>query len=497
MATKNNPNSQAAPTSERRADTTTSRVEYTNHTAGLHLPKPCEQPKTLQTLLAPLPKEFSVQTLIVALALLGVYMPRLRFRYTFDVRTHVPVVQVLIEAPQSGNKSIIDFLVARILRRQRTRDKLYRRIEQDWKDNPDSEPDAEGRVHKRQRPLKPVVTIGSTISKTELVIRADTPERLFAEQPLILCLYCEEVQELVDNNRKDFSKLSTAFRKGYDFGSTLDQDYVTSYSATPNLLLTIIAMGTQGGINNFMNDMEIEQGGCTRKIMLHLPAELGSDAPTIRPYTRQEDAEIDRLISTLMGHTYMPDEKSLMPEQQLDMSWLDPTVRKWCEQRRAEVKLCGSLALDTFYKRSSVSAFRLTAVMAHLFELEGADRPQNWRAVCRRTYLYLAGLILDNMLQEWGGQYETLLTKQTSNQGGLKPSLFGECPERFSRDWFNALIARRGGTTPARKFICTWKKAGWIREETEDGATIYIKTEKGHKAHKRFANYTKKGGHDD
>ena len=485
---------QVAPTAERRMDNTESHSEYINHQKGQRPPKLAELPIALQTLLAPMPKEFSIQTLIVALAVLGVYMPRLRFKYTYDVRLHVPVVQVLIEAPQSGNKSVIDFLVGRIIRLLRRRDKGYRRIEQDYKDNPQSEPDASGKTHARQRPLKPIVTLGATISRTELTIRADTPERLYNNEPLILCLYCEEIQEMVDNNRKDFSKLGTAFRKGYDFGSTLDQDYVTSYSASPDLLLTIIAMGTQGGINNFMSDTELEQGGVTRKIMLHLPGELGDDAPSLRDYTQEEDVVIDKLIDTLMQHTYSPDEKTLMPIKQLDLSWLDSTVQTWCSRIRKEVKISGSLALDTFYKRSSVSAFRLTAILAYLFELEATEHPGNWHAVCRRTYTYFAGLILDAMLSEWGGRYEALAAKQTRNREGMQTSLYGECPDEFTRDWFDNLVASRGGTTPARKHICQWKKNGWITDQIEEDAILYHKTEKGIKVHERFAHPRRKGG---
>ena len=135
---------QVAPTAERRMDNTESHSEYINHQKGQRPPKLAELPIALQTLLAPMPKEFSIQTLIVALAVLGVYMPRLRFKYTYDVRLHVPVVQVLIEAPQSGNKSVIDFLVGRIIRLLRRRDKGYRRIEQDYKDKRRTECNAQG-----------------------------------------------------------------------------------------------------------------------------------------------------------------------------------------------------------------------------------------------------------------------------------------------------------------------------------------------------------------
>ena len=414
--------SQAAPTEERRADNTESRVEYINHTQGLKMPATKELPAAVRPVVHVMPPEFTLETLITLLTCYGVYMPRVRLRYIYDKRPHVPVLQIVVVAPQSGNKSVIDYIVARIMGRLRRRDKIYRRAEQEWKENPISEPDANGQTHQRQRPVKAVINLGATMSRTQLVMRADAPERLWNE-PLVLFLYTEEVQELVDNNKKDFAKIGTAIRKGFDFGSTLDQDYVSSYSATPDLLLSHIVMGTQGGVDNFMNATELEQGGLTRKILLRLKGELGDDAPVIRDFTQEEEHLIDATISTLMSHTYTRDEKNLMPVENLDMAWLDNTVKRWCDSIRREVKFSGSVATGTFYKRSSVSAFRLTAILAKLYLLD-PNRPANWQGLCRRAYRFLAGYILDSLLTEWGGKYETIVARQAKEREGMKAPLY-------------------------------------------------------------------------
>lgn len=482
--------SQAAPLTERRADNTESRAEFINHTQGLKMPATKELPAAVRSFVDAMPPDFRLETLIVALTCFGVYMPRLRLKYFYDKRLHVPVLQIVVVAPQSGNKSVIDNVVKRIMGRLWRRDKLYRRAEQEWKENPTSEPDANGQTHQRQRPIKPIINLGATMSRTQLVMRADAPERLWNE-PLILFLYTEEVQELVDNNRKDFAKIGTAIRKGFDFGSTLDQDYVSSYSATPDLLLSHVVMGTQGGIDNFMNATELEQGGLTRKILLRLKGELGDKAPVIRDFTQEEEHLIDATISTLMAQTYSRDEKQLMPAENFDMAWMETTVNRWCDGIRREVKLSGSVATGTFYKRASVSAFRLTAILAKLYQLD-PNRPANWQKLCSHAYRFLAGYVLDSLLTEWGSRYEDIVARQAKEREGMKAPLFSVCPDEFTREWFYGIVAERGLAKSARQFLYTWRKNGWIAESTEEASTLYRKTEKGREAHDRLLG--RKGG---
>lgn len=483
----NKPTPQVAPTLERRADTTERRVEFTNHTAGQTLPLMKRLPAGVRPFVRVMPEGFKLPSLIVALTCMGVHMSRVRLRYIYDQRQHATVLQVIVKAPQSGSKSTIEYVQSRIMGRQRRRDKIFRREEQQWKETTAApQLTQDGQPSPQKPPIRPVVTIGSTISRTMLAMRADAPERLY-DAPLILFLFCEEVQEMVDNNHRDFAKLSTAFRKGYDLGATLDQDYVTSYSGTPDLLLSMLVMGTQGGVDAFMNDMEIEQGGLTRKILLTLPGELGDDAPQILNFTDDEERTIDATISLLMQQTYTHDGKSLQAEEQLDMAWLDKTVERWCENIRQEVKVTGSLATDTFYKRASVSAFRLTAILSKLYLIDPA-RPDNWQQQCRRAYRFLAGFILDGLLREWGGRYEAVVTKQAKERKELIPSAYGLCPDEFSREWFFAMVKEQGYSKEPRKFLFDWKKRGMITERDENGTILYRKTEKGRQAHERLTN---------
>lgn len=481
---------QAAPSEERRADATESRVEFVNHTHGQKMPLAKELPAAARAVVGAMPPDFKFETLVTLLTCYGVYMPRVRLKYVYDKRLHVPVLQIIVLAPQSGNKTVIDYVVNRIMGRLKRRDTIFRRAEQEYKENPLSEPDANGQTHQRQRPIKPIITLGATMSRTQLVMRADAPERLWNE-PLTLFLYTEEVQELVDNNKKDFAKIGPAIRKGYDFGSTLEQDYVNSYSAAPDLLLSHIVMGTQGGVDNFMNATELEQGGLTRKILLRLKGELGDDAAVIRDFTQDEERTIDTTISTLMSQTYSPDEKNLQPVEYLDMTWLDSTVKRWCDGIRREVKFSGSIATGTFYKRASVSAFRLTAILVKLYQID-PGRPANWQAICRRFYRFLAGYILDSLLAEWGGRFEAIVARQAKEREVMKAPLFSVCPEEFTREWFQNAVNERGLAKSARQFLYTWKKNKWLTEDREEGTAIYRKTEKGIKAHERLLG--RKGG---
>lgn len=70
---------------------------------------------------------------------------------------------------------------------------------------------------------------------------------------------------------------------------------------------------------------------------------------------------------------------------------------KWCAERRVEaIKSC-SKALDVFYKRSSVSAFRIAALCQYLYELEGKKGEAEIHRLVKQIYLSMADYILKQM----------------------------------------------------------------------------------------------------
>lgn len=109
-----------------------------------------------------------------------------------------------------------------------------------------------------------------------------------------------------------------------------------------------------------------------------------------------------------MSLCYSEDGKSLRKESLLDTSWLDPTVKKWCEARRSDVMKSMSKALDVFYKRSSVSAFRIASLMQYLYQVEGIKTQKEIRRLVKQIYLACADRILHNMLGKWGAIYDEI-----------------------------------------------------------------------------------------
>lgn len=83
---------------------------------------------------------------------------------------------------------------------------------------------------------------------------------------------------------------------------------------------------------------------------------------------------IHSTLNKIMADVYTK-EGALQPELNLDMSWLDKDVRRWCTTKGKEALESGSTALDVFRKRSSVSAFRVASLCYYLYQLEAKDQP--------------------------------------------------------------------------------------------------------------------------
>ena len=157
------------------------------------------------------------------------------------------------------------------------------------------------------------------------------------------------------------------------------------------------------------------------------------------------------------------------------MEWIDTAVKKWCAQKRQEVLKTGSRALNCFYKRASVSAFRMTALIYHLWgEDNDKDATDNIQKRCIRFYRYMAQFILDGLLAKWGRQYE-VLHKGDVQDDGNRVTLFDQLPDRFSRDQLRELIVKLDLSSPDRIFIAKWKKMKLVNQPDEK-QEIYYKT---------------------
>ena len=447
-----------------------------HHSDALSMPPANLWPAGLREPIMTAPPSYQFATAVASVLSLCVYAPRLRMKYCFDLVPHAPLLQALFMAEQSGNKTKIAGIIKMLMDKIFKRDKEELWAEQDYEEACERDPD-----NKPPRPRITKIKLSPVVSRTELLKRVNDIERKYGDT-LTHLMFTDEIALAIDSNKRDFSNNRVVFRQGYDYGSTTDQDYATSLSADVDFRVVIIFFGTPETMKRYMTRAEIEAGSMTRTIVVHVPDE--DDASMFRLLTAEEQTTVDNVLDKLLSLTYVKvqteqgEEERLAEEEYIDLSWLEHDVRKWCDKRKEEYSKTASRALRVCYRRSSVSAFRFTGIVAYLYMLD-ENRPANWQKLCRQIYNYMASYILDAMLAEYGATYEAIKAEAESDKNAIQPSLFDSCPDQFNYDFIDQLVAERGGTKRTTEFLSTWKAKKWITMTIEDGVKIFTKTEKG------------------
>ena len=341
--------------------------------------------------------------------------------------------------------------------KQKQRDNEQRRQEQAYRELKQSASKAEKLP---DPPKTAIICCPVSISIAQLIKRADSPVRLFGT-PLTLWTFTEELATATETNRRAFSNIKSIQRTAYDLGSEYGVDYLSdaSYSATVDILYNTMYCTTPSALDEYMDRKAIEGGNITRTIVYDLGSQLGDEAPIFKRLTPRQQRTIDRTIDRMMADTYSP-EGGIQPEKWIDMSWLDEEVRQWCATKNLEAVKTGSTALGVFFKRSSVSAFRIAALCQYLY---GIEQAHGVRRKVRQIYLAMAEQILRGMLEKWGKRFEELQAKRIELTAPVRRDLFGNLPKDFNRELLRETIKRLELVTPDWVFLSKWNARGLIQ----------------------------------
>ena len=397
------------------------------------------------------PSSFRVPAILTAIDCYCALGTRLRFKYTYDLDPHALLLQVIVVAEAASGKSFTRPIVKQLMRPLRLRDKEMKRIEQAYQELKKTA------SKNKQLPEEPITDVRclQTITKAKLVKRADMFIRKYGE-PLSFWFYNEELATMTESNKRAFADLRTMDRLAYDLGAEYGSDTLSdaSYNADVDVLYCSLFCSTENALEEYMDKRSIEGGNCTRKVLTDLGDLMGEDAPQFRALTDEENKVIEATVKHLMDITYA-DDGSLKPTVLVPMEWLDYHVRRWCQDQRQLVLKTGSRARNCFYKRASVSAARMTCLLYYLWGEKEEKR-------CARFYRFMASYILEGLLGRWGRRYEQMHKNEVGDDNVVKVSLYDQLPDQFSRDQLRELIVKLDLTTPARVFICKWKRAKLI-----------------------------------
>ena len=399
------------------------------------------------------PDNFKVASILSALACYCVLGTRLRAKYVYDLDPHALLLQIIILGEPGSGKSFTRPIVKQLLRPIRIKDQEMKRIEQAYAEL------KKKAAKNKQLPDEPITAtrIVQTITKAKLVKRADMFLRKYGET-LAFFFFSEELATMTESNKRAFADLNTMDRLAFDLGAEFSSDTLSdaSYNADVDVIYCSLFCGTENALNEYINKRSVEGGNCTRKVLARIDEDLmGEDAPQFRQQTEAERLLVERTVDRLMKETYTDDDL-IQPTHDIPVEWLNLPVRKWCDEQRQQVLKTGSRALNCFYKRSSVSAWRMACMCYHLW-----DEDPEQRAHVVKFYRFMANYILDGLMAKWGKQYEQM-HKGDSDDEGNRVTLYDQLPKQFSRDQLRELIVKLDLSSPDRIFIAKWKKAKMI-----------------------------------
>lgn len=407
------------------------------------------------------PQNRKIPSFVACLSPLCALATRVRLKYFYDSRPSALLLQVLIEGSQSVGKSFAADIERLIMDNTlKARDQEMRHLEQQFREK---RRNRKANEKLEEEPKTTIRVIPATISKTVLVKRSDLYQRVL-NSTLTFWMFAEELAQVTDAGKQGYSNLRTIMRTAFDYGSLFGMDFASdnSYSAIVDINICSMFCTTPAALDDYMDRKAIEGGNITRCIRCELTDNIGSDGAIFRPYTDRQMEVINRTLQKIMDDTYTPDG-ALQPEKFIDMSWIDKTVRTWCQQKGHEASLTGSTSLDVFRKRSSVSAYRVASLCYYLYQLEGVLSESAIRNRCKLIYAYMSEFILFNLRSRWGKKFEELNSKRyVEQQTKRDPGVFALLTDEFSRDQLKVLIKQQELTTPARMFIYMWTQSGDI-----------------------------------
>lgn len=400
------------------------------------------------------PENFKIPCLLTVLCCYCALATRLRVKYAFDTDLHALLLQIVIVGQPGDGKSFTRSLVYKLMRPVIEQDEVSRRQEQAYNDLL--------RTHPKKMPPEPLTNVRfvQKITHKKLIKRADMFKRLYGE-PLAFLFYCEELAGIAEGYRQAYSDLRVCGRLAYDLGALDSNDTMSesSYNAMVDIIWCSIYCSTPAALDKYMDRDSIEGGSVTRHVVADLGDLMGMAPPVFRPLTAEEDQLVEKTIQQLMEATYTQ-EGLLQPTHQVEMDWLFKEVNAWCEAQRKQVLRTDSNALNSFYKRASVSAFRLATMCYYLWG-EAAGGAEAKKAVTR-FYSFMAQYILDGLMSRWGARYEQLHQKRKEPQEEPQVTIYASLPDRFTREELRARLAMLGRKTDARVFLCKWKSAHLI-----------------------------------
>lgn len=441
--------------------------------------RPPYLPPVFRELVGCAPEDFVLSCVNSLLPILGTLTSYLKAVYPYDNREHTTSFFSVIYAPPSTGKGFveryIDLLFKDLMLRdlvQSERENVYLRI-LNRKGANDKAPDM---PHVSLRIIPPKNSEAEFLQKQ----RDNHGYHMFT--------YAAEMDSWAKGVKAAGGNKDDMIRIAWDNGVYGQQfKSANTFKGTVNLYWNVLITGTIAQVESYFKN--VENGLVTRCSFTTIENQEFKRAPKWGSISKRGQEVIDKFLKRCDSRTYtepckvMPDDLlsvsdddfdkeidwkfTFRERQEVDMSWIIPTIDAFHEEEMGKAALDVDRARDVFRRRVGVRGFRLGLLCYGLW-----DNPRKSDLEkCIPFIRWWMDNDLKSMLALWGSKYNELADVDHVK---VQRSVYDALGDSFSKNDMYDVLMKQGIRTPLRKIIFQWSKLGYIVKK--DG--VYLKSKK-------------------
>lgn len=429
------------------------------------------------------PKDFRLSVINALMAIMGFLSTYVKAKYPYDDRWHTCSFFSIIYAPAGTGKGFVERLLDKLMGYvtlrdavQSMRENIYLRIIAKKGAN-DKAPDL---------PHTSLRVIPSKNSEAEFLTKQQDNHGAH------MFTYAAEMDEWAKGEKAAGGNKSDMIRVAWDNGEYGQQfKSANTFRGKVHLYWNVLITGTMAQVNNYFKN--VENGLVTRCCYTTIENQEFQLATIWKPIPAKGLKIIENYCKRCDENTYESpctvdlDEISMYSDeefdnqvdwqfkikdkQEVDMSWIMPTIDKFQKEQCDQAALAYDKARDTFRRRVGVRGFRLALLCTTLYPKVGV---RERRIICDFVNWWMHQDI-ECTLQLWGKKYNDVVE-------GVKPvnisqrNVFAQLKDEFTMDDLYVVCKKENIKTRLRQIIYQWSQGKHI--ETIEKFKRYRKVKK-------------------
>lgn len=430
-------------------------------------------PPVFKELVSIAPYDFIPSCINALLPILGTLTSYLQAIYPYDNRYHTTSFFSVIYAPPGTGKGFVerylDLLFEDLKLRdlvQSERDRIYNKVISQKGQNEKS-PDS---PHTSLRIIPPKNSEAEFLEKQ----RDNHGYHMFT--------YAAEMDSWAKGSKAAGGNKDDMIRIAWDNGEYGQQFKASNtFKGVVRLYWNVLITGTIAQLEAYFKN--VENGLVTRCCFTSIENQEFAEPPIWKKLNKKALEKIHKFMTRCDERSYetpctiIPDELLQVSDddfdkevdwrfkfkkrQDVDMSWIMPTINKFHKEQTKLAALDIDRARDVFRRRVGVRGFRLALLCYGLWE---NPKPSDLQK-CIPFIEWWMKKDIEAMLKLWGSKYNTLAeTSPVTSQR----EVFSELKQEFTKNDVYEICLKQGIKTPVRRIIFEWKKVGSIEKISKD-----------------------------